>query len=449
MKLDAALFGKGEHVVCAVSGGADSMALLHALFSQRKSLSIRVSAAHFNHRLRGEESDRDERFVRDFCARWGIELNVGSGDVLLYAKEHALSVEEAARELRYAFLHSLGGDKIAVAHNAQDNAETVLQHMLRGSGLRGLCGIAPVREKIIRPLLKVTRQEIERYLQENGVNWVNDSSNNHMNYQRNRIRHEILPQLLGENPNFLHTMAVQSEILRAEDALLDDYAQTLLQNAKQSDGYLCETLLSAPDALQKRALRLLIRQKLPQDITLHHIEAMQQLLRSPSPSARLPLPMGLCMQRCYGSFTLSEPKSSLNFEPVLLDLSEKEVFLPSGWKISRQITKNLQLFKNSPFHFALKYDMITQHGLLLRPRAEGDVLALSCRKSVKKWMIEKKIPVHERQGLAVFVCGDQIAAVAGLGADQAFVANAGEEAVIFSVEKLPSDGELYKKGATP
>ena len=429
MRLDLSLLKPSEHIVCAVSGGADSMALLWSLFTRQKELSITVSAAHFNHHLRGEESERDERFVRDFCAHHGIKLTVGSGDVRAFANERGQSVEEAARELRYAFFDTLSCDKIALAHHAQDNAETVLFHMLRGSGLRGLCGIPPQRGRLIRPILSVERKEIEAFLQENEIAWVQDSTNESCDYTRNRIRHEILPLFLRENPSFLRAMCAQSEILRQEDELLDRYAIELLRSAKQAEGYRCETLLSAPEALQKRALRLLTREKLPQDVSHAHILQMQKLLKNPSPSARLSLPHGIVMQRRYEFFALEKASARQTFAPMVLSPDETPVFLPCGWEIQCKITENLQIFKNSPFHFALKYDMISQHGIVVRPREIGDVLTLSCTKSLKKWLIEKKIPRQMREALPVFEADGQVVAVAGLGADRAFAAKAGEKAI--------------------
>ena len=163
---------QGCKVLCAVSGGADSMCLLHWLYSQAERLNITICAAHFEHGLRGEESLRDCRFVEDFCREHGIELAVEHGDVNRFAAVHGMSTEEAARELRYDFLRRaaarFGCDRIATAHNAGDNAETMLFNLARGTGGAGLRGIPPVRGEIVRPLLGVTRREIEAYLAENG-----------------------------------------------------------------------------------------------------------------------------------------------------------------------------------------------------------------------------------------------------------------------------------------
>ena len=185
----------GDTVVCAVSGGADSMALLWAMYLLRDKLKIQLSAAHFNHHLRGEESDRDEAFVADFCKGYGIEFVTGSGNVVPGAK----GLEAAAREARYAFLRSLSG-KVATAHTASDNAETVLMHLVRGTGLKGLGGVTPVNGNVIRPMLSITREEVLTFLAEYSIPYVEDSSNAGDAFLRNRLRHFVMPLLEKENP---------------------------------------------------------------------------------------------------------------------------------------------------------------------------------------------------------------------------------------------------------
>ena len=177
----------GDKVTCALSGGADSVALLFALYLLKDKLNIRLSAAHFNHHLRGEESQRDENFVRDFCDRYDIPLTVGDGQIIPGKK----GLEAAARDARYAFLRSLPG-KIATAHTADDNAETVLMHMVRGTGLKGLGGIAPVNGNVIRPMLTCTSQDVEDFCAEWCLNFITDSSNEGDDFLRNRLRHHVM-----------------------------------------------------------------------------------------------------------------------------------------------------------------------------------------------------------------------------------------------------------------
>ena len=191
------LISPGDQIVCAVSGGADSMALLFAMYLLKEEWNLQLSAVHFNHHLRATESDEDERFVRDFCEGYGIPLYVGSAQV----KTGEKGLEAAARDARYAYFATLPG-KIATAHTADDNAETMLMHLLRGTGLKGLGGIAPKRNNLIRPLLSVTRQEVLAFLEEYSLPYREDSSNATDLFLRNRIRHHVVPLLKSENPKF-------------------------------------------------------------------------------------------------------------------------------------------------------------------------------------------------------------------------------------------------------
>ena len=221
-KVKAALAGlsPGSALVCAVSGGADSVALLHCLRALSEELGFSLTAAHFNHCLRGEESDGDEAFVRDLCGKWGIPLTVGRGDAAKRARETGESLEEAARALRHGFLSAQPG-LIATAHNADDQVETVLINLLRGTGLKGLCGMEPQSGRIVRPLLTVTRVEILAYLQENGLSWREDSSNFEDDALRNRLRHHVIPLFRQENPSLAATVARSTAILRRDEAHLE------------------------------------------------------------------------------------------------------------------------------------------------------------------------------------------------------------------------------------
>ena len=205
----------GDRVICALSGGADSVALLFAFYLLKEKLEIRLEAAHFNHHLRGEESQRDEQFVRELCDRYDIPLHLGQAHVQPGKK----GLEAAARDARYAFLRALPG-KIATAHTADDNAETVLLHLVRGTGLKGLGGITPVNGNVIRPMLTVTRSDVEAFLDEYYVNHIEDSSNHGDVFLRNRIRHHVMPLLTAENPQFVRNLSDMALRLR-----LDSFAQ--------------------------------------------------------------------------------------------------------------------------------------------------------------------------------------------------------------------------------
>ena len=202
---------RGGTVLCAVSGGADSMCLLHLLHTWAGEGGFRVAAAHYNHNLRGAESDRDAAFVAEWCAGQDIPCVIGAGDVAHEARARGLGVEETARQMRYEFLRgaadAMGCGRIATAHSADDNLETLLLHLVRGAGLHGLAGIPPRRGVVVRPLLTTSRAEIVAYLEANGVAHVEDSSNTDEGYARNRIRRQVVPVLRQLNPRLTESAA--------------------------------------------------------------------------------------------------------------------------------------------------------------------------------------------------------------------------------------------------
>ena len=427
------LFAPGERVLCAVSGGADSMAMLWCLHSLQSELSITVGAAHFNHRLRGEESDRDEAFVREFCARHQISLITGTAKPEDYQET---GVEETARHLRYGFFETLDCDKVATAHTADDNAETVLLHLLRGTGLRGLCGIPPKRDRYVRPLLSISREELILWLKKEGISWVEDSTNSRDDCLRNRLRHGVLPLLRRETPALPRRITEQTRILREEDCLLDQLGEDLLHRAKTSRGWNCEVLLSAPDALQKRALRVLLRQYFPKDVSLVQIEAVQRLLKAESPSARFSLRGGIKVCRVYRDICIQRDAVD-TFAPVELNLGTVTKIPELGLRVTCSFVENFIKSVNTPFHFAVKYDMIRQHIFFLRPRREGDRITLSSghTASLKKLFIDRKIPRGEREKVLVLATQEKVLWVEGIGTDPTCRPAAGESAMIIQIEK--------------
>ena len=239
---EQALLSPGDKVIAAVSGGADSVAMLFALYLLRDELGITLEAAHFNHHLRGAESDRDEAFVTDFCGRYCIPLHLGSGRIVSGKK----GLEAAARDARYAFLRSLPG-KVATAHTADDNAETVLMRLIRGTGLKGLGAIAPVSGNVIRPMLTVTRDDVEAFLEEYALPHVEDSSNAEDDFLRNRIRHGILPLMRAENPRIGENLSAMALLLRQDEACL----QAMIPEEQGGD---VSRLKAMEPALRRRTL---------------------------------------------------------------------------------------------------------------------------------------------------------------------------------------------------
>ncbi|WP_049962971.1 tRNA lysidine(34) synthetase TilS [Ruminococcus sp. HUN007] len=217
---------KNDHIVAALSGGADSVCLLLALSELQDQLGITLSAIHVNHCLRGEESDRDEKFCRDLCQRLSVPFICGRFDVNAEAAKMKMSTELAAREIRYRFFaEQTAGKKLATAHNANDNAETVIFNLTRGTGTKGIAGIPPVRDNIIRPLLGVTRNEIEAFLKERKQDFVTDSTNLSDDYTRNTIRHNVIPVLEKINPALFRTISADSDNFRTDSSFIESEAE--------------------------------------------------------------------------------------------------------------------------------------------------------------------------------------------------------------------------------
>ena len=369
----------GDTVVCAVSGGADSMALLWALYLLKEEWDLDLHAAHFNHHLRDAESDRDEAFVRDFCAGYGIPLYVGSALVTPGKK----GLEAAAREARYAFFRTLPG-KIATAHTADDNAETILMHLIRGTGLKGLGGITPKLGSIIRPMLYVTRQDVEEFLEEYSIRHIEDSSNAADAFLRNRLRHHIMPLLKEENPRLSQNLSAMALRLRLDEQALAEQAS--FEGAPQ-----IESLRQMPPAVRSRALEKFLKEsgvKEPEAVHIHQAEA---LVFSENPSARSFFPEGITIGRNYGTL--------------------ERLHVPAEMRCSFTCTEAAEIC-NTPHVFTV--NPVGQ--VFLRNRQSGDTIRLSGgSRSLKKLFIDRKIPAALRSSIPILCDEAGILGIPGIG----------------------------------
>lgn len=399
----------GDTVICGVSGGADSMALLFALYLLREKLGIRLEAAHYNHGLRGAESDEDEAYVCAFCDRYDIPLTVGHGSV----KPGKKGLEAAAREARYGFFATLPG-KIATAHNADDNAETVLLHLLRGTGLKGLSGIAPVRGNVIRPMLSVTRGQVLAFLQEYHLSYREDSSNREDAFLRNRLRHHVMPLLKQENPSLSENLSAMTGLLQTDAALLDAMAA-------EQETTAVAALRQLHPAIRSRVLERLLKKWGIPEPERRHIELAQELVFAENPSARANFPGGITVTRCYDRLEKAEAVEML---PVLELRRGETVYLEA---LGLQIRcDHAQAMCNHPDQFTVA----AEGSIFVRSRAEGDRIQLTGgSKSLKKLFIDRKIPAAKRQLVPVFADEKGILGVYGIGAD---------------VDRLSADGSAVR-----
>ena len=372
------LIRPGDEIVCAVSGGADSMALLWAFYLLKEEWDLRLSAAHFNHHLRGGESQRDEEFVRDFCQGYGIPLHVGSGTVVPGKK----GLEAAARDARYAFLRSLPG-KIATAHTADDNAETVLMHLVRGTGLKGLGGISPVNGPVIRPMLNVTREDVDAFLQEYCLPHIEDSSNSGDAFLRNRLRHRVMPLLKEENPRLAENLSATALRLRQDEQALEALAAAAPRDVAE--------LRTLAPAVRARVLEQILKESGVREPEAVHIRQAEALVFSDNPSALAHFPGGITIGRNYGILERRESPPQMAYRIRRSD--------------AREILNTADTFTVSPV--GQPY---------IRSRQAGDTVRLpGGTKSVKKLFIDRKIPAAHRENVPI-LCDDLgILAIGGIG----------------------------------
>ena len=391
-----------DKITVALSGGADSVVLTHALYTLRRFYGYQLSAVHLNHNLRGEESQRDERFVRDFCEKLNLPLIVYSEDIAAGAAAAKRGVEEYARGRRYTLFCGLceeSNSLLATAHNADDAAETLIFNITRGSGIAGLCALKPTRGNIIRPLINVPRAEIERYAAENNLEFVTDSTNLSDDYTRNNIRHNIIPQLKAINPSFLSAAARLADCARIADDYISEQAKKLIdENAN------LKTLRSRHDAVLTEYIRLLCKSKIGKTPEHSKICGAVHIIKKGGGEAQLC--GGNCVYIENGYVKIGLPNNNddkpfcVSFSPDFAKTPYNEyLFSVVDIKEFEKLRKiNNLLLKN-----ALDYDKMG-NSLILRSKAAGDKALFygrGCTKSLKKLFCEMKIPQQLRNRLAV------------------------------------------------
>ncbi len=466
------LIAGGESLLVAVSGGADSVCLLHLLARCRDKLGVEIHVAHLNHVLRGKESDADAEYVSELARHLSLPFTIGKRDVSDYRSRKKCSLEEAARELRYSFLaetaRGIGSRRIVVGHTRDDQVETILMHILRGAGISGLCGLRPSSSMIydlygpsssqeedklllVRPLLDVTREETQRYCQEHGLAVRQDSSNMSLSFLRNRLRLELLPVLRKYNPNVDEGLLRLADLAGEEKSFMEEHALNLWGYVAWKDGSdVCldsAKVYDLPTSLQRQIIRMSITRVLgdDRDIELKHVDLIRAFTNKMT-GKRLALPRGLACRTEYGKIILQT--SSLPCRPVVplrgeipLEVPGK-VLLP-GWRVVVSVL--LRAGKDGPVwenghqnsageQLVAEFDL-QQTGveLSVRQRQQGDVfhpLGMDMPKRLRRFMIDAKVPRSLRDSIPLVCARHRIIWVVGWRIDNRFKVNDATEKIL-------------------
>lgn len=385
----------GDTVIVALSGGADSVALLHALYSIKEKYNLKLFAAHLNHQLRGDEAERDEIFCKILCEKYNTHLFVRRIAIKTLADERKISEELCGREERYHFFEELSknlGAKIATAHTANDNAETLIFNLVRGAGMSGIAGIPPIRGNIIRPLIEQTREDIERYCEKNILRYMTDSSNLQDDYTRNRIRHNIIPALKTLNPLFEAAALRLTQSAAEVSDFLKKTALNTLEKAKLDFGYDAKLLLQNDQAVLHAAIIALCRREANVIPEQKHVLLIEKVLHNGGAVAISSGYTVLCRQNIV---RVIQPKT------ITTDKFQEIAF---NGDISFVCGKKL-------ITAGMKQTDISNHQFVFRTRQSGDCFTYPKRnitKPLRKVFNEQKIPCELRDDIILLCNGSTV-----------------------------------------
>lgn len=407
----------GDRVVAAVSGGADSMVLLNYLLSVRERYALTIIVAHVEHGIRDRESVDDAEFVKNYCEKNNVACHIKHINAVEGAKKNALSVEEYSRNKRYAFFDSIPCDKIATAHNLSDNAETVLFRLVRGTGLKGMCGIPPVRDRIIRPLIEISADEIRDYCRDSNIPYRVDSTNFCNDYSRNWIRNEVMPLLCRVNTCAQQSISGFSDTAAEDYAFIKKCADAAYARCSIDNMLLIQELKQLDSCISKRVI---IKYFNHNNLTLDklHLEGIYKLIFKPS---RLQI-----KGDCYAVSN----KHYLRLAKFGTEEQEAD-FIKEVLNINEFTAKNIDFYCDC--------DKIIG-SVTIRSRKPGDFLhpaGRGCKKTIKKLFNEIALPVEKREAKCV-VCDDiGIIGIIGICADERVKVDASTKNIL-SI-KLPTE----------
>jgi len=431
------LLSKRRHLLVAVSGGPDSVCLLHLLVRLRDELNLQLHAAHLDHQLRGADAAADARYVEQLARQLKVPVTIERRNVTAYRARHHLTLEEAAREVRYGFLaevaRSVGSDRVAVGHTRDDHIETVLMHLIRGTGTRGLRGLQPVSQwrgqdaalTIIRPLLELSRRDTAEYCQEYQLMPRIDTTNLSLSPLRNRVRLQLLPLLRSYNPRVDEALLRTAQIAADELAFLDEEGARVWRKVvrRQGDTIILDRgeFLKLPPALRRHLLRMAMEELRGdlKDIEARHIEEMMAALSKPA-GKRLDLPGGLALAIDYDRYLLGTNPAALSPFPAL----EKEFALKipgetiaSGWRVTATVMASPpnQKQTNRSLVACFDFDKVGRK-LVVRSRQRGDrfqPLGMAEPKKLSEFMVDAKISRYWRERVPIVCSPEQIVWVVG------------------------------------
>lgn len=416
-------------VIVGVSGGADSMALLRFFEAYSKEHNLRIVAAHVNHCLRGEESERDEAFVRTYCKENKIPLEVSKVDVNAAARRDGLGIEECARKIRYEFFEGLAArfeGKIATAHTLSDTIETTLMNLARGTGPAGLCGIPPTRGNIIRPLIHLKRAETQHYCELSGISYVTDSTNLLPEYTRNKVRLEVVPLLRQINPEFEDNAARTLELLRADEDYLSSMVKLLIEECTISPGVFNISKVKArPLPILSRVIRQIVFELVKTNVSARHIELILSAIKVGSGAVTLPQKIRVSVDGDRLTLRKEPLQNGARTSDFECEFAEGVTLTDTGEEfIIKLLDKaGFEAFLEAnrlEFFYALDYEKIPLEAKL-RHRRAGDKFSQAGRgvtKSIKKLFNELKVPQGEREKILMLANGNEILWVDGVDVSQ-------------------------------
>lgn len=417
-------------VIVGISGGADSIALLHFLNSISREYKINIIAAHLNHGLRGEESERDEKFVRLICKSWGVKLHVKKQDIRSMAASLRQGLEQCGRNARYTYFDELAKDdkfKIATAHTLSDNMETLVMNLARGTGLNGLCGIPPVRGKIIRPFIDMSRDEVEEYCRENNLKFVNDSTNFSREYTRNKIRLDVIPVLKNINPDLDSALRRFFINVSEDNRYLNNICEKELENIKHKNGFDVQKIKLLPNAIKRRVLLEILKSSMDRSPENKDVENVIKLINGNIKCLPLDKHKIISIKEGFLSINCVVPsKRSIllwqyKAENINILTEAKKTFIIyilNSEEYSQLAKKDIRIEKN-----AISMDNINRDDVFFRNRRAGDVfspLGRGITKKIKKLFNEMRIPLPLRDNTPMLACQEKILWIYGVGVSNEF-----------------------------